>query len=475
MARAAEFAPMAGEQTPQFTEGFPDSASQTTFFFSQLPIDFLVPLYAHCRVMRNARSKHATPLALTTPTPIMDMIPVRLPVGPYMRRGDSRRSTILHELWREGPISRGSLAERMNLNLPMVSACVQDLIRDGELIEEGYASSTGGRKAQLLDVNPKRGGVVAIEFNGSLIASASSDIKGRLFNHIMRPVTYDGRSGDIIAALIDAIRYQADFLHEDEGIDLTRIGVVMSGHVDEENGISISIPCCPGWENVPVAQMLSEEFGVPVSLGKDTVATTLAEKVSGHYRDLSDFLVLQLGPGLGMGIVLCGMVHRGHQTSVGELGTVLAPGPDGACVPLMDQSSGEALVRRAKQILAGGTKSSIPHHVNDSGEITPEGIFRAADMGDDVARGLIAAAAEQIGIALASTVNLLAPQAVLFGGSLVEDGELFLKMLQESARKYMLPQLADAVRFEPASFGQQSGVTGAVAMALNAHYNSFVD
>jgi len=418
------------------------------------------------------RSRTPTPLpSSNTPLPEGPILIMPPSHGPYRRRASSRRATILYELWKEGPISRGALADRMGLNLPMVSACVQDLIREGELIEEGYASSTGGRKAQLLDVNAKRGGVVAIEFNGTSITSASADIKGRLFNHVIRPSVPEGRSGDVITALMEAVRHQSDFLREDEGIDLTRIGMVTSGLVDEENGISISIPGYKGWENVPIAQMMTDEFGVPVALGKDIVATTLAEKVSGHYRDLSDLLVLRLGPGLAMGVVLDGEVYRGKMNSVGEFGAFSSgDGPD-----LQARASGEALVARAKERLASGTKSTIPRHVDDSGEITPEGIFRAADMGDALARELIEDAGECLGRALASAINLLGPQAVLFGGTLVEDGDMLLRKLQETARKHMLAPFTESVRFEPASFGQQAGVTGAVAIALLSHYNSFTD
>ncbi len=413
----------------------------------------------------------ATPIpSSNTPVPEMPAVTGPVVIGPYRRRTDSRRATILLELWKEGPISRGTLAERMNLNLPMVSACVQDLIRDGELIEEGYASSTGGRKAQLLDVNAKRGGVVAIEFNARSIMSASADAKGRLFNHVSRTIPPGSKTGDVIALLVEAVRHQSDFLREDEGIELTRIGLVTNGLVDEDNGISISIPGLAHWQNVPIAQMLSDDIGVPVALGRDIVAITLAEKVSGHYRDLTDLLVLRLGPGLGMGVVLGGEVHRGTLASVGDFGAVMTPA--GA---LHTVAGGEALVERARARLASGEKSSIPRHVDDSGEITTEGIFRAADMGDIVAAELIDAAGTALGAALASSVAVLAPQAVLFGGTLVEEGDRLLRRMQESARQHLPAAMAESVRFEPASFGQQAGVAGAVALALLSHYNSFAD
>ena len=162
--------------------------------------------------------------------------------GLMRRTTESRPASILYELWKEGPISRGTLAERMSLNLPTVSAVVQDLIKAGDLIEEGFATSPGGRKDQLLDVNPKRGGVAALEFSSRGILTASSDMKGRLHNHVIRPFSANHGVEAAIEAMIEAVEDQKMFLKEDEGLDLARIGVVLSGLVDEEKGLSIRFP-----------------------------------------------------------------------------------------------------------------------------------------------------------------------------------------------------------------------------------------
>ncbi|HMX61861.1 MAG TPA: winged helix-turn-helix transcriptional regulator, partial [Candidatus Sumerlaeota bacterium] len=121
----------------------------------------------------------------------------------------------MYELWKEGPISRGTLADRMGLNLPTVSAVVQELIKAGDLIEEGFATSTGGRKAQLLDVNPKKGGIAALEFSSRGILSASADMKGRLHNHVIRPFSTSLGKDTAIESIIEAIEDQRQFLKED--------------------------------------------------------------------------------------------------------------------------------------------------------------------------------------------------------------------------------------------------------------------
>jgi predicted NBD/HSP70 family sugar kinase len=408
--------------------------------------------------------------------------PPRLPQSSILlrRRQDSRRAAILYQLWREGPISRGHLAEQMGLNLPMVSSCVQDLIKDGELIEEGYATSTGGRKAQLLDVNPKRGGVVAIEFSRRGILSASADMKGRLYNHVIRP--FDFRQGvkAAIAAIFEAVDMQSIFLKEDEGLSLERIGIVTSGLVDEENGISISFPAFAEWDNIPIAQMLSDHHEKPVNLANHVVATTLAETVCGRNRAVPNMLYVHIGPGIGMGIVVDHAVYRGTRAAVGELGHV-ALGTGGAeCYSgvrgaLETVASEAALVAEAERRIAAGEATQIPHHVDDTGRISAATIFRAADMDDAVAKDIIDRAGVAIGTALAAAVNLLAPNAILFGGSMVEDGERLLRRIRETVGDRALPALTRGLAYELGTFGAQAGVTGAVCLALHSHYNSFAD
>lgn len=400
--------------------------------------------------------------------------------GLLTRNLDSRRAGILFRLWRDGPISRGQLADLMSLNLPTVSAIVQDLIKEEELIEEGFATSTGGRKAQLLDVNPRRGGIVAIEFSSRGVLSASADMKGRLHNHTHRP--FDVRQGqkEALEAIFRAVDDQRDFLNSDENLTLKRIGIVTSGPVDAEKGVSISFPRFEDWRDVNLAQLLSDHYEVPVNLANHVVATTLAETIAGRYRETPNFFYVHLGPGLGCGIVIDGYVYRGPLTTVGELGhfTVDNDGPICYCGNygcLETKASDYALLGQVEAHLREGVQSSIPEHYDDDGRLSVQAIFRAAEMGDRLAGNIIDKAGHDIGTALASAVNLLAPRLVLFGGSMAEDGARLLQAIRHTLKRRALQQLEAELRFELGTFGAQAGVKGAVCVALHSHYNSFTD
>ncbi len=398
--------------------------------------------------------------------------------GLLRRTTESRPAAILYELWKEGPISRGTLADRMGLNLPTVSAVVQELIKAGDLIEEGFATSTGGRKAQLLDVNPKKGGIAALEFSSRGILSASADMKGRLHNHVIRPFSTSLGKDTAIESIIEAIEDQRQFLKEDEGLDLARIGIVVSGLVDEQRGVSLRFPRFDEWRDVPIVEILQDHFGVTVDLASHVIGTTLAESIFGRFKDLRNYLYIHLGPGLGAGIVVDGYVYRGTKATVGEFGHMTVEDDGVVCYCgnygcLETIAADWALVEHAEKALKDGAKSDIPSHVDVSGEITPAAIFQAADMGDRLAGAIIDKAGHALGTALASLVNLFAPEAIIFGGSMGEEGERLIKATRHTLKKRALEVLERDIQVELCSFGQQAGVTGAVAVTLHNHYTSF--
>ncbi|MCC6547307.1 ROK family transcriptional regulator [Candidatus Sumerlaeota bacterium] len=398
--------------------------------------------------------------------------------GLLRRTTESRPAAILYELWKEGPISRGTLADRMGLNLPTVSAVVQDLIKAGDLIEEGFATSTGGRKAQLLDVNPKKGGIAALEFSSRGILSASSDMKGRLHNHVIRPFSTSLGKDTAIESIIEALEDQRQFLKDDEGLDLARIGIVVSGLVDEQRGVSLRFPRFDEWRDVPIVEILQDRFGVTVDLSSHVIGTTLAESIFGRFKDSRNYLYVHLGPGLGAGIIIDGYVYRGTKATVGEFGHMTVEDNGAVCYCgnygcLETIASDWALVAQAEQALKDGTKSDIPSHVDVSGGITPAAIFQAADMGDRLAGAIIDRAGHALGTALASLVNLFAPEAIIFGGSMGEEGERLIKSTRHTMKKRALEVLERDIKVDLCSFGQQAGVTGAVAVTLHNHYTSF--
>jgi predicted NBD/HSP70 family sugar kinase len=162
---------------------------------------------------------------------------------------------------------------------------------------------------------------------------------------------------------------------------------------------------------MPLAALLREALGLPVFVDNDISAVTAAERLFGPGADRSDFLLVAIGQGIGLGMVLDGAPYRGAVGAAGELGHVpiLPDGPLCSCGNrgcLETQVSTEALLRRARAL----------------GVVAPEGnlddLRAAADRGADGALALLSEAAAVLGRVLAGAVNLLGPQALVVIGEI---------------------------------------------------------
>jgi predicted NBD/HSP70 family sugar kinase len=162
---------------------------------------------------------------------------------------------------------------------------------------------------------------------------------------------------------------------------------------------------------MPLAALLREALGLPVFVDNDISAVTAAERLYGPGADCSDFLLVAVGQGIGLGMVLDGAPYRGAAGAAGELGhmPILTAGPVCSCGNrgcLETQVSTEALLRRAREL------GVVPQEA-DLGDLRA-----AADGGSAEALSLLGQAGELLGRVLAGSVNLLGPQALVVIGEI---------------------------------------------------------
>ncbi len=398
--------------------------------------------------------------------------------GPAERRGH-RLALIRFHVWREGPVSRARIGELLGLNLPTVSNCVGELLEKGEIIEEGYAESTGGRKPQLLSVNAKKGSVIGVTFSTRGISSAWADLRGTLNNIRIYPFSTSEGKDKALATLSQAIRDQWDAVRlSPEAGPVKQIGIGISGLVNAREGISLGFPRFDEWVDVPLRSIFEREFKVPVVVDNHIVAVTLAESIAGQLKDFENALYVQLGPGLGVGILINGRIYRGSKLNVGEFGhtTVTENGPICYCGNygcLESLASDYALVQQTEAALREGVKTAIPDYAPEPGKITTGAIFRAAADGDRFALNLVEKAARLIGTGIANLVNLFGPQMIIIGGTMAEaGGDMLMSALCATLSTKALDRMEKDVEIRRSSFGKEEAIRGAVTLALYHYFTA---
>ncbi len=208
-----------------------------------------------------------------------------------------------------------------------------------------------------------------------------------------------------------------------------------TGCIDE----AVNLP----WPSLPLAQLVSESFGVPVAITNDANAAALGEMTYGAARGLKDFIMITLGTGVGSGIVINGQVVYGHDGLAGELGHVIVKRHTGrlcgcgrtGCLETYCSATGVA--RTAREFLETRTEPSMLRAL-DVDSITSKDVYDAAINGDKLAKEIFDYTGSILGEAMADMMVFSSPEAFILFGGLSKSGDLLLRPLKEAMERNML-------------------------------------
>ena len=256
---------------------------------------------------------------------------------------------------------------------------------------------------------------------------------------------------------------------------LTAVGVSAPGPVDHVHGVVTYPPNLPGWRDVPLASRLQQALGVPCFLENDANAAAVAEHRFGAGRGARHMLFITVSSGVGGGIIIDGALYRGVSGGAGEVGHIILneDGPPCGCGRrgcLEVYSSGLAIARDGNELAAKNPDSRLARIAAENPPLTAEAIHRAARDGDRVAREIIAGAGYRLGEGIASLINILNPELIVLGGSLIKMGDIYLGPMREAAASGAFPQHWRDVRIVEVALGDQSPALGAASLAADLSY-----
>jgi len=228
------------------------------------------------------------------------------------------------------------------------------------------------------------------------------------------------------------------------------IGIGFGGPVDDATQSTIKSHQIEGWDAIPFAAWLTEQFGLPAVLGNDADVAGLAEATFGAGRGLSPVFYITLGSGLGGGLIVNQQIFRGCGRGAAEIGHLRMP-YGGSRVPLEDLASGWGIEKLAR---AAG--------LNWSGKEVGE---RAA-AGDPAANAILAEAWVHLAEAICQVIALICPRRIVIGGGASLVGEkLLFEPLRALVAKRVFRPFAGLTDIVPAALGEEVVVHGALALA----------
>jgi glucokinase len=259
-------------------------------------------------------------------------------------------------------------------------------------------------------------------------------------------------------------------------------GIGVPGIIDMHTGFVRESPNLPGWHDYPVRDEIEKRLGTRVILENDANAAALGEKWLGAARDQDDMCMFTLGTGVGGGLIFNGRIWHGMTGMAGELGhfTVEPEGPQCGCGNrgcLEQLASATAIVRMAKEAVAGGNAPQLARAMSDNPEFTSKVVYQMAIQGDEPARAIFRRVGHSLGIVVAAMINALNLPMFVIGGGVASAWEAFAPYIFEEARRrsfvYRATGPGDTGTIEPgktiitrALLGSDAGLFGAARLPL---------
>jgi glucokinase-like ROK family protein len=371
---------------------------------------------------------------------------------------------LLRLLRDQGPTSRAELGELTDMARSKLEAELIRLKQVGLVQEGGKAASRGGRRSTMVELSP------FLHFGG--IALGATSIRAAVMNAELQvkaqaaepleirrgPELVLGRASELIEKLA-----------RDRGIQLSGIGVGVPGPVRFHEGMPVSPPIMPGWNEYPVRDILARRFGCPVLVDNDVNVMGLGEHWGGVAKSVDNYLFVKIGTGIGCGILIRGEVYRGIDGCAGDIGhiNVDPDGPVCACGNsgcLEATFGGAALVRDALAAARSGRSEALAERLARKQAITPEDVGQCAAEGDPVAIGLIRDGGRRVGLVLAGLVSFFNPSMIVIGGGLAGLGHLLLAEIRGVVYRRSLPLATGNLPIVLSELGPTAGAVGAAVM-----------
>jgi glucokinase len=302
---------------------------------------------------------------------------------------------------------------------------------------------------------------------GVVVGDSSFTIRKKIF--------FETQTGRGYQAILDEFKiHMHTLLDEHRDCRLKRIGISCGGPLDSKKGMIYSPPNLPGWDNVPITRIFSEEFGVEAAVQNDANACALAEWLMGAGKGTSNMIFLTFGTGMGGGLILNGRLYAGTNDLGGEVGHMrLAPdGPVGfgKAGSFEGFCSGGGIAQLARSIVTRKLYDNI--HVGfcpdrkKVEELDARIVAQAATKGDPVAMEIIQIVSGYLGQGLSLLIDVLNPECIVIGSIYARNEKLFKPLIEPVLRREAIPAALDVCRIVPAMLGESIGDYAALCVAI---------
>ena len=364
------------------------------------------------------------------------------------------------------------LARELGTSIPKITRIVTEMIQEGFLVETGKMESATGRRPSLYGLNPNAGSFVGIDVNRDSLMVAVTNFSGRV-TRMLEDIPFVLRNTEDSVA--DFCRCVQEKLSE-AGVDKSLIrgyGVNLTGRVNHRTGYSYSYFM---GEEKPISLLLERGFGHAVVVENDSRAMAYGEYMSSFPGTEGNILFLNVGWGLGMGMVMDGKLYYGKSGFSGEVGHF--PLLDNNCVCqcgkvgcLETGASGSALHRLVMERLKEGRSSLLSPVFKEGKDISLESILDAVEREDVLCIECVEQIGATLGRAVAGLINIFNPDMVVVGGRLSTTERYLMPPLRGAVNRLSLNLVNSDTVIKVSRLGKSAGAIGASLLSKNLLLN----
>jgi len=382
-------------------------------------------------------------------------------------KGSQLKNMIIKKLYFDKAMSCAELSELFDKSIPSIAKAINELIDEGFVVEQGFAPSSGGRRPLLYSIKPDAMYILAIAMDQLSTRIQLLD----LFNHpVAEALLIDLKlhtNPDALGILVKNInRYIAKAPVSKDKI--AGIGIGMPGFVNVLEGVNYTYLDTGGKS---LTQYLTDETGLATYIDNDSSLIALAEQKFGIAKSQKDVMVINLGWGIGLGMIVKGEIYRGHNGLAGELSHIPLSDDDTLCVCgkrgcLETAASMLVVSEKAIEGIRSGRVTSLKTTDISPSKALGDAIMEAAANGDQFAIELLTDAGYKIGKALAILIHIMNPKTIVLSGRGARAGKILLAPIQQALHKYCIPRLAESTELLVSDLGFDAELIGAAVLMM---------
>ena len=380
---------------------------------------------------------------------------------PRMRR--INETNLLRLLHLRGPMSRVEMAREMGLDGKTLTNLTRDLLKRRLVVPHGMVSRRGrGRPRENLRLRAEGLWAIGLHVEEYRVTSALINMEGKIRSRHVNAF----RGGASHGAVLDAVRTAAQKAMEEAPRGILGLGLAFPGMLDQDQQVIVECVHLRGWENTRMEDLFHGVFPGRVHLRNFTETKALAEQWFGEARQLEDFLLMDLGVGIGCVQMIEGRIRGGTKHMAGEIGHMIFRPEGVACWcgrrGCLETVASLDAVRQAVHRVTGRPLSGL-----DAATLA-----RLAGEGNRAVGDAIREAAGAVGLVLANLVDILGPSHVILSGESMLLGTEFIRVIEESVRKYALPTLQRSLVLAPTKLGEDAALLGSAVAVLQSVFDA---